>query len=48
MSGWLIALIVLIVLCVLACCCVFVVLSLLGPAVGNVFSGIIEQLPATP
>ncbi len=44
MSGWLIALIVVIVLIVLCCLCVCVVLLLEGPAVGNVFSTVIQEL----
>jgi len=30
--------------CILLCACAVVVLALLGPATGNVFSNIIEQL----
>jgi len=48
MSGWLIVLIILIVLCLLVCCCVIGVWTLMGPAVGNVFSTIIEQVPMAP
>jgi flagellar basal body-associated protein FliL len=44
MSGWLIALIVVLVLIVVCCLCVFVSLLLLGPAIGNTFSTIIEDL----
>jgi flagellar basal body-associated protein FliL len=40
-----IAVVVLIVLC---CCCVLGLLTLAGPAVGNVFSNIIEELEMTP
>jgi hypothetical protein len=43
-----IAVVVVLVLC---CCCfgaVFLSLSLMGPAVGNVFSNIIEGLELTP
>jgi hypothetical protein len=49
MSGWLIALIVIAVLLVLCCLCVFISLLLLGPAVGNTFSTIIQTIEvATP
>jgi|WetSurMetagenome_2_1015567.scaffolds.fasta_scaffold32824_5 hypothetical protein len=34
-------LIILLVICILLPCCIFILLSLLGPAVGNVFSDII-------
>jgi hypothetical protein len=47
MSGWLIALIVILVLIVVCCLCVFVGLLLMGPAVGNVFSTIVETVQAT-
>jgi len=43
-----IAVVVIIVLC---CCCLIAVyagLSLMGPAVGNVFSNIVEGLEVTP
>jgi hypothetical protein len=46
MSGWLIALIVILVLIVVCCICVFVGLLLAGPAVGNVFSTIVETVQA--
>jgi hypothetical protein len=44
MSGWLIALIVIIVLIVLCCLCVCAALVLGGPAIGNTFSTIIQDL----
>jgi hypothetical protein len=47
MSGWLIALIVLLVFIVLCCVCLFGVLVMLGPAVGNTFSTIVGTLEAT-
>ena len=51
MSGWLIALIIIGALIVICCLCllIFVVLTptLLGPAMGNVFSTIIETVEAT-
>lgn len=47
MSGWLIALIVVLVLIVLCCLCGLVIWLLMGPAVGNVFSTIIETVEAT-
>lgn len=51
MSIWLILLII-VLLCVLACCCVLALLTMMpalfGPSVGNVFSEIIEGLPAAP
>lgn len=43
-----IAVVVLVVLC---CCCIigiYVLLLLMGPAVGNVFSNIVEGLEMTP
>ncbi len=40
-----VAVVVLIVLC---CCCVLGTLTLAGPAVGNVFSNIIEGIEMTP
>ena len=46
MSGWLIALIVVAVLVVVCCLCIFLSLLLLGPAVGNVFSTVIETVEA--
>jgi flagellar basal body-associated protein FliL len=47
MAGWLIALIVLVVVICLCCICVVAALVLLGPAVGNTFSTIIETIEAT-
>jgi hypothetical protein len=44
MSGWLIALIVILVLIVICCFCLFVSVLLLGPAIGNTFSTIIETI----
>jgi hypothetical protein len=44
MSGWLIALIVVLVLIVVCCICACLALLLMGPAVGNVFSGVVETL----
>ena len=46
MSGWLIALIVIAALVVVCCLCIFLSLLLLGPAVGNVFSTVIETMEA--
>jgi uncharacterized membrane protein (DUF485 family) len=46
MSGWLIALIVLVVLIILCCICAFAAVLLLGPAVGTVFSTVIETIEA--
>lgn len=40
-----VAVVVLIVLC---CCCVLGTMLLAGPAVGNVFSNVIEGLEMTP
>jgi flagellar basal body-associated protein FliL len=49
MSGWLIVLIVLLVLIVACCLCAFLGLLLVGPAVGNTFSTIIQTIEvATP
>jgi hypothetical protein len=47
----LIIIIVVVVLILLCCCCVvgfLLVPSLLGPAVGNVFSNVIEEMGVTP
>jgi hypothetical protein len=44
MSGWLIALIVVVALIVICCICVFVALLLAGPAIGNTFSTMIETM----
>ena len=38
----------LILLCVFVACVVIAVLLLLGPTVGNVFSGVVENLEMTP
>ncbi len=46
MSGWLIALIVFLVLVVLCCFCILAGMLLLGPAIGNTFSTIVETLEA--
>jgi len=46
-----IIIVVVVVLILLCCCCVlglWLVPSLLGPSVGNVFSNIIEELEMTP
>ena len=42
------AALVVVVLIVLCCCCVLATLTLAGPAVGNVFSNIIEESEMTP
>lgn len=47
MSIWLILLII-VLLCAVVCCCLFIALTMLGPSIGNVFSNILEELPATP
>jgi flagellar basal body-associated protein FliL len=47
MSGWLIVLIVILVLIVVCCLCALFTLLLTGPAVGNVFSTVIETIEAT-
>jgi len=44
LSGWLIALIVIAAIVVLCCLCACVAWVLLTPAVGNVFSSIIETV----
>jgi hypothetical protein len=44
MSGWLIALIVVLVLIVACCLCACVAFWLAGPSIGNVFSSVIETL----
>jgi hypothetical protein len=44
MSGWLIALIVILVLIVLCCLCLCLALLFAGPAIGNVFSTVIETI----
>jgi flagellar basal body-associated protein FliL len=43
-----IIIVVVVALIVLCCCCVFATLLFAGPAVGNVFSNIIEGLEMTP
>ena len=43
-----IIIVVVVVLIVLCCCCVLGLLTLAGPAVGNVFSNIIEGIEVTP
>jgi len=48
MSGWLIALIVVLALVVLCCICACLALLLAGPAVGNVFSTVIEAMTPVP
>lgn len=37
-------LLILLVFCILLPCCIIILLSLLGPAVGNVFSNIILEI----
>lgn len=46
MSGWLIALLVILGLVVICCLCACLALALSGPLVGNVFSDIIITLEA--
>lgn len=46
MSGWLIALIVVLVLIVVCCICACLAILLMGPAMGNVFSTMIETIEA--
>ena len=43
-----IIIVVVVVLIVLCCCCVLGTVILCGPAIGNVFSNIIEELEMTP
>jgi flagellar basal body-associated protein FliL len=43
-----IIIVVVVVLIVLCCCCVLGLLTLGGPAIGNVFPDIIEELEMTP
>jgi len=43
-----IIIVVVVVLIVLCCCCVLGTMTLAGPALGNVFSNIIEELEMTP
>jgi len=45
-SGWLIALIIIAALLVVCCLCLCLSFLLLGPAVGNVFSTIVETVEA--
>jgi hypothetical protein len=47
MSGWLIALIIVLALAAICLVCVCLALWLVGPAVGNTFSTIIETIEAT-
>jgi hypothetical protein len=47
MSGWLIALIIVLGLAFVCIVCVCLALLLVGPAVGNTFSTIIETIEAT-
>jgi hypothetical protein len=47
MSGWLIALIIVLALAAVCLVCVCLALWLVGPAVGNTFSTIIETIEAT-
>jgi hypothetical protein len=44
MSGWLIAILVILALVVVCCLCACVVILLSGPAMGTTFSTIIEDL----
>ncbi len=44
LSGWAIAGIVVLVLIVVCCICILAVFLLMGPAVGNTFSTIIEEM----
>jgi flagellar basal body-associated protein FliL len=43
-----IIIVVVVVLIVLCCCCVLGTMLLGGPAIGNVFSNVIEELEMTP
>ena len=43
-----IIIVVVVVLIVLCCCCVLGTVLLGGPAIGNVFSNVIEELEMTP
>jgi hypothetical protein len=47
MSGWLIAFIIIASLFAICCLCLFLSFWLLGPAVGNVFSTIVETVETT-
>ncbi|MGD8625539.1 MAG: hypothetical protein PVF47_06220 [Anaerolineae bacterium] len=44
MSGWLIALLVILALIVICCICACLALVFAGPAIGNTFSTIIETM----
>ncbi len=47
--NWLLIIIItLIVICILVACVSVAILLLVGPAVGNVFSNVIENMPPTP
>ena len=46
MSGWLIALIVVLALVVVCCLCACLVLVFASPAIGDVFSTVVETLEA--
>lgn len=46
MSPWLIVLIVILVIILVCCVCACLAMLLAGPAVGNVFSGIVETMEA--
>jgi hypothetical protein len=39
---------VVVLVCILSSICIIVVLALMGPAIGNVFSSIVTSLPPTP
>ena len=43
-----IIIVVVVVLIVMCCCCVLGTMLLGGPAIGNVFSNVIEELEMTP
>ena len=43
-----IIIVVVVVVIVLCCCCVLGTMLLGGPAIGNVFSNVIEELEMTP
>ena len=45
---WLIVVLILLALCVCACLCVFLVMVLGGPAVGDIFSNILENMTPVP
>lgn len=46
LSPIIIAVIVIVAILILLPCCIIVILALLGPAIGNVFSNILEDLEA--